>query len=301
MDFNSAIRAFLEYCEIEKDFSKHSLESYRLAMSNLYDYFCEEFEEIPDINKISTNDLRPFLGWLHDRGLKKNSLRMKVSAVKSFFKFCHKRDYISKNPATMLHTTKKDKKLPSFLVEKEVDNMFAQFDSSDPIGARNLALCELIYSAGLRINEALQINAGSINLKSRVIKVLGKGSKERIVPFGSKAQEALENYLQLRHALLKDISENALFLTKHGKRLSHSSAYKMVNSAMKGITESKQKSPHVLRHSFATHLLDNGADIKAVSDLLGHASLSTTQVYTHVSIERLKEAYQKAHPKAETE
>ncbi len=299
MDFTTAIRLFLEYCEVEKDFSKHSLESYRLAMANLYDYFSEEYDNIPELSAISTNDLRPFLGWLHDRGLKKNSLRMKVSACKSFFKFCHKRDYISKNPATMLHTPKKDKKLPSFLVEKEVDSMFSQFDAEDPIGARNLALCELIYSAGLRINEALQINAGSINLKSRVIKVLGKGSKERIVPFGSKAHEALENYLHHRPLLLKNMSENALFLNKHGNRLSHSSAYKMVNSAMKGITESKQKSPHVLRHSFATHMLDNGADIKAVSDLLGHASLSTTQVYTHVSIERLKEAYKKAHPKAE--
>ncbi len=301
MDFSSAIRAFLEYCEIEKDFSKHSIESYRLSMSNLYDYFYEEYDTLPELDTITTNDLRPFLGWLHDRGLKKNSLRMKISAVKSFFKFCHKRDYISSNPATMVHTPKKNKTLPSFLVEKEVETMFDQFDKDNPIGARNLALCELIYSAGLRISEALQINAGSISLSSKVIKVTGKGSKERIVPFGSKAHEALENYLLHRHSLLKDFSENALFLNKYGKRLSHSSAYKMVNTAMKGITESKQKSPHVLRHSFATHLLDNGADIKAVSDLLGHASLSTTQIYTHVSIERLKEAYHKAHPKAEIE
>jgi integrase/recombinase XerC len=291
----------LEYCEIEKDFSKHSLESYRLAMANLYDYFFEEYDSLPLLENIATNDLRPFLGWLHDRGLKKNSLRMKVSAVKSFFKFCHKRDFIPNNPAAMVNTPKKDKKLPSFLVENEVDNMFSNFDKDEPIGARNLALCELIYSSGLRINEALQLNAGNLNLSSRVIKVTGKGSKERIVPFGSKAHEALDNYLIHRPALLKDFKENALFLNTKGQRLSHSSAYKMVNAAMKGITESKQKSPHVLRHSFATHLLDNGADLKAVSDMLGHASLSTTQIYTHVSIERLKEAYQKAHPKAEVD
>ena len=184
-------------------------------------------------------------------------------------------------------------------MKDEIANLLAHLDKSDPVQARNAALIELIYSSGLRISEALQLNLGDINNDSGTVKVSGKGRKERIVPIGRKAAEAINVYLKLRSKLEKDFPEKALFITKRGKRLCPVGAYNAVKKAMEGFTQAGQKSPHVLRHSFATHLLDNGADIKSVSEMLGHASLSTTQVYTHVSVERLKNAYKMAHPKAE--
>ena len=165
------------------------------------------------------------------------------------------------------------------------------------IGARNIALIELIYSSGLRISEALSLKIKQLNFQTKQIKVIGKGNKARIIPVGDKALEALKNYLILRKNPGGKQLPN-LFITSTGKALDQSGAYRMINSAMKGITESPQKSPHTLRHTFATHLMDNGADINSVSEMLGHSSLSTTQIYTHISVERLKEQYKQSHPRA---
>lgn len=298
MTILDAKRLFTEYCESEKDFSPYTVANYDLSLNQFYDYLAGIFDKIPDLADIETDDIRPFLGWLHDKGLSKNSLRLKISAVKSFFSFCHRKDYIDSNPASNVRTPKRDKKLPSFLLKNEIGDLIEKFDKESPVGARNLALMELIYSSGLRIGEALSLNVSDINFTNKLIKVTGKGRKERIVPVGDKALFAVGQYFTLRRQLAKNSSEDALFLTSRGNRLDSSGAYRAMNRAMKGITEAPQKSPHVLRHSFATHLMDNGADITAVSEMLGHSSLSSTQVYTHVSIERLKKAYKKAHPKA---
>jgi tyrosine recombinase XerC len=298
MKLNIAIEKFLEYCKNEKMYSSHTLIGYSQSLNDFFNYFSEIFENEPDIELIETDDIKPFLGWLHDKGLNKNSLRLKISAVKSFFKYCLKKKLIDINPSNLVLTPKRDKKLPSFLLKNEVTNLIESYDKHDPFGARNSALTELLYSSGLRISEALQLNLYDIKFNDKSVKVLGKGNKERIVPVGDKAIESIKNYMTLRHLIAKTSSEKALFLDTKGNRLSPSSAYKIIHKNMKGFTESKQKSPHVLRHSFATHLMDNGADIRSVSEMLGHSSLSTTQVYTHVSIERLKESYKKAHPKA---
>ena len=297
-----AIEKFLKYCETERNYSGKTVESYRLALAQFYDFLVQEFNETPNVEEIETDDIRPFLGWMHDRGHSKNTLRLKISAVKSFFKYCSKKGITDKNPAAIVSTPKTDKKLPTFLTETEVEGLFDkfyEFDKNDPVGARNLALAELLYGSGLRISEALDLNVGSLQINSSVIRVTGKGRKQREVPLGKKAKEALSNYLHLRDKLLKYKTETALFLSMRGKRLNPATAYRIINKMMAGVTESPKKSPHVLRHSFATHLLDNGADIQSVSEMLGHSSLSTTQVYTHVSVERLKEVYKKAHPKAE--
>ena len=176
-----------------------------------------------------------------------------------------------------------------------------KFDRQTPEGSRGAALAELLYSSGMRISEALQLDITSIDRTTMTVRVIGKGSKTRLVPIGSPSLDAIETYMNHRHLYITNESESALFVSNSGKRLSSSQAWRIINSAMKGVTESKQKSPHVLRHSFATHMLDNGADIQSVSELLGHASVSTTQIYTHVSIERLKQAYKQAHPKANLE
>ena len=297
MKLSRSIKLFIDYLEQEKAYSKHTLSSYLKSLEQFYDYFKSEFDAEPNIEEIEAEDIRPFLGWLHDQGKGKNSLRLKISAIKSFFKFNYKKEYIKSNPAAAISTPKLEKKLPSFLRKNEVEELIEKFDPMKMIGSRNIALIELIYSSGLRISEALTLKVKQINFQSKQIKVLGKGNKARIIPVGEKALNALKNYLILR----KDLGINQLpnlFITSNGKALDQSGAYRMINSAMKGITESPQKSPHTLRHSFATHLMDNGADINSVSEMLGHSSLSTTQIYTHMSVERLKEQYKQAHPRA---
>lgn len=298
MEISSAIEKFLVYIKSEKSYSGHTLSTYSKALEQFFEYIKKEIDSEILLEELVLDDIRPFLGYLHDDGMKKNSLRLKVSVVKSFFKYCYKMKYIKFNPAALISAPKTDKKLPSFFLESEVTELIDTFGSDDVIQLRDKALIELLYSSGLRISEALNIDVSDLNFASASLKVLGKGNKERVVPIGSKAIEAIKNYLKYRDQLVNTQSGQALFLAKNGKRLYQSSIYRKINSKMKGISESPKKSPHVFRHSFATHLLDHGADIKSVSEMLGHARLSTTQIYTHVSIEKLKEAYKKAHPKA---
>lgn len=298
MKLAEAIKRFLEYCETEGNYSPYTIVSYGKALDQFYDYLAEYEGELNDISLIKANDIKPFFGWLHDKGMKKNSLKQKISAVKAFFKFCRKKSFIELNPANLIQTPKLDKLIPTFMLENEVSEMLDNFDSTNPIECRNHALAELLYSSGLRISEALNLNLIDFDTTSRSLKVLGKGKKERIVPMGEKAVEAIKIYLKLRPLLLKNKNEKALFLSKNGNRMYAVDAYRAIKKAMSGVTENSKKSPHVLRHTFATHLLDKGADLQAVSDMLGHSSLSTTQIYAHVSVERLKETYKKAHPKA---
>ena len=298
MNIEDGIKQFLIYCDSEKNYSRHTVIAYEHALGQFFDYLAEEFGATPELSDIKTNDIRPFIGYLMDDGNKKSSLRLKIAAVKSFFKFCQKKGLTDKNPASLIPTPKREKKLPSFLLESEVKALIENIDVEDFVNQRNKALTELLYSSGLRISEALQLDTSDINFSSKSVKVLGKGRKERIVPIGSKALQSIQNYIQQRSNFKTDINEKALFLSKRGTRMNAVNAWRVVNKLMREYTEAPQKSPHVLRHTFATHLLDNGADIQSVSEMLGHASLSTTQVYTHVSIERLKDAYKKAHPKA---
>ncbi|MBI5325768.1 MAG: tyrosine recombinase XerC [Ignavibacteriae bacterium] len=298
MILNDTIDKFIEYCKVERNYSVHTVQSYNLALNQFIIYLESEYSDIPELNEITTDDIRPFLGWLHDNGKDKSSLKQKISAVKSFFKFCQKKGFIERNPAALVITPKTPKRLPSFLLENEVAELCNQFSHDEPEDLRNLALIELIYSSGLRISEALQLNVNDINFSSKSVRVLGKGRKERVVPIGGKALDVLKKYIKKRIELSQNIDGNFLFISVHGKKLTPVAAYRIINRAMQGITEAKRKSPHVLRHSFATHMLDHGADIQSVSEMLGHESLSTTQIYTHVSVDRLKEAYKKAHPKA---
>jgi len=298
MIYKEAFNKFIKYLKNEREYSALTVSNYALALNQLFDYFIELFEEAPDIKKIKSGDLRPFLGWLHDKGLSKSSIRLKVSAVKSFFKFCLRQRFIDNNPAALISTPKPENKLPSFLSQAEIEQMINNFNPKVPFEVCIKALVELIYGSGLRISEALELDLGELDKKAKVLKIAGKGKKQRIVPLSQKSTEALSDYLKVRPALLGKERNNALFLTKKGKRLYPVAAYRAVKKAVGEVSETLKKSPHVLRHSFATHLLDNGADIRSVSEMLGHASLSTTQIYTHVSVERLKDAYKKAHPKA---
>lgn len=298
MQYYLAVRAFLEYCDVERGYSPRTVESYQLALDQFGAYLHAEGIGIENITQLSTSDIRPFLGWLHDRGLSTKSIRLKLAAVRSFFKFCLKREFVTLNPTVLIPSPKTEKKLPSFLQPSEIDALMNLFDRSTAEGARDAAMAELLYSSGLRVSELTALTVAHIDAQEPRLRILGKGRKERIVPVGAPAMESLRGYLALRPALAGPESGSALFLTSRGKPMSPASVYHIIHKALLLVSESSQKSPHVLRHTFATHLLDNGADINAVSEMLGHASLSTTQIYTHVSVDRLKKIYKQAHPKA---
>lgn len=297
--YEQAVQEFLSACELQKGYSPHTIETYRFALMEFLDYFKSEYGVNPDINAIEPADIRPFLGYLHDRGLSKKSLRVKIAAVKSFFKFAFRQSWIDRNPAAIVSTPKAEKKLPSFLQSGEIESLMDSFDPSSPGGARNIAIAELLYSSGLRVSELIQLPMHDLDMHAGTVRVMGKGKKERIVPIGGKAIEALEAYIAMRSYLTSlDTAkpDGKVFLSDRGKMMNPSVVYRIIRRAMNPVTESPQKSPHVLRHTFATHLLDNGADISSVSEMLGHSSLSATQVYTHVSVDRLKQAYQKLIP-----
>ena len=299
MKFYQALSAFLEYCEIEKNFSQNTVNTYRIALEQFYDFLKTDDLQNCDIEKITTNDIRPFLGWLDDKNDAKSTLKLKLSAVKSMFKFLKKKQFIAINPTANILSPKKEKLLPNYLNEQEISALMDSFDISSPTGLRDKALAELLYSSGLRISEALQLGLHSIDFASQSVKVLGKGNKERTVPVGRSALDAIQKYVDIRKELLPEgVQCNSLFINGRGTPLAANQAYRIINSAMTQVAESKHKGPHTLRHSFATHILDNGGDIRSVSTMLGHASLSSTQVYTHVSVKRLKDAYKLAHPKA---
>lgn len=297
MDFAAAVRSFLTALDVEKAASSHTTVAYATALEQFHEYLLETYGAVPPVGEIVEADIRPFLGWLDDKGLAKRSLRAKLAAIRSFFRYLLRSGIITRNPTLSLPSPKTDKKLPSFLQAPEAAALWSTFDLADIKHLRNRALCEILYGSGLRISEALQLNIGDIDMRSRTVRVMGKRSKERVVPVTQESIDILEQ-LVLRRSELNPLSdEPALFLGDRGRRLTGVSAWRIVRAALGPITESQRKSPHVLRHSFATHLLDNGADLSSVREMLGHSSLSTTQVYTHVSVERLKDAYRKAHPR----
>ncbi len=291
MNIINYIYNFHNYLKNQRNFSVRTVITYERALNDFLNYFEETYGVVPEIGEIQTEDIKPFLGWLHDRNLSKSSIKLKVSAIKSFFKYLRKHNIIDINPAKAVATPKKEKKLPSYLTKTETELLFSEaICQSSP---QVVCLIELLYGCGLRISEALNLKLNDIDYYNKQVKVLGKGNRERIVPIGSKAIEAIKNHLKMRRT-----SNNYLFSSKTGKKLNSAVAYRQIKQEITKVSGTKRKSPHTLRHTFATHLLDNGADLKAVSEMLGHRSLSTTQVYTHLSIERLKQAYKQAHPKA---
>ncbi len=294
MNLSEAKKIFLNYIINQRNYSQKTFQTYQYALDNLILFFDEEYQTNPNISEIELDDLRPFLGWLQDKGYDRNSIRLKSSAVRSFFKFLYVNEYISVNPSINLSTPKRKKTLPNFLTEKEVDLLLNQFDENINGQLLKKLLIQVIYSTGLRIGEALNIKISDIDLNQNTISVVGKGNKPRIVPFGNNARRFINLAISKFNLSKKDY----IFSDENGKQLSYNQAYSIINTAMKGITDTKQKSPHTLRHTFATHLINNGADIRSVGEMLGHSSLSSTQIYTHFSIEKLKEIYKGAHPKS---
>ncbi len=298
MQIKEGFQQFLEYLKVEKHFSNCTFRSYRSDLIQFID-FLETKCSVFDIENVNFGHIRIFIGSLMRGGFKKSSTERKLAAIKSFFSFLTKRSYIKNNPAKLVKSPRKEKKVPSFLSQSEAEGLMDLPSGDKPIYIRNKAILELLYGTGIRASELCQLDVGSINIPRGTVIVKGKGGKERILPLGEMVLLALETYMKARKKLNKDREEKALFLNKNGGRLSTRSLQRIVNSYIKQVANLTRSSPHTLRHTFATHLLERGADIRSVQELLGHSSLSTTQIYTHITVNRLKKVYMKAHPRAQ--
>ena len=296
------IRKFLEYLERERNYSQNTIASYENDLLQFNNFLSRHFEiKEFDFSKVDHITVRSFLGDIREEGNSARTIARKLAALRSFFKFLAKKKIISFNPVVNLTSPKLEKKLPSFLNEQAVSKMMDLPDVSTLEGIRDRALLELLYSTGMRLNELINLKLGDIDFHNGTVKVFGKGKKHRIIPVGSKAKESLKVYLKQRSSFVTENThgeQKILFLSSRGYRMYPKGVYRIVNKYIGMVSELEKKSPHVLRHTYATHLLNRGADLQAVKELLGHESLSTTQLYTHVTVDRLKRIYKQAHPKS---
>lgn len=295
------IDKFLRYLKQERGYSDYTVEAYQSDVRQFLNFYAEYSNTVPvEISEVNKIGIRHFLGMLSESGLEMSSISRKLASLKAFFKFLARQGYISGNPAAMVKSPKTKKHLPVVLSEEQVSKVMEIPDAISFVGLRNRLILELLYSTGIRLGELISLNIGDVNFNKMTICVFGKGSKERIVPFGKKVKTALDNYLKIRQTVLGSVTlESPLLVSTRDRRIARQTVQKAVGKLLEEVSEQEHLSPHVLRHSFASHLLDHGADLNAVKDLLGHNSLSTTQLYTHIQIGKIKEVYKQAHPHAE--
>lgn len=290
---NELLESFIKHLSDERNYSEHTVKAYRGDLENFRDFLLKEEKEIEDADIATIN---AYVSTLYGKN-SPSSVERKVSAIRSFFSYLVRKGLATQNPAKLVRTPKKEKHLPVFLSVDEVFNLVDVKDSEkNPLRVRDRAILELLYSSGLRVSELAGATLADLSIGEAIMRVRGKGNKERIVPVGSKALSALGEYLDIRETL-KPASDR-IFLNSRGGGITTRSLARIIKKygLVSGI--SKNVSPHVLRHSFATHLLAGGADLRAIQEMLGHASLSTTQRYTHLSVERIMEVYDKTHPNA---
>lgn len=301
------IPKYLNYLSIEKNASAHTIISYQNDLNAFLAFTARQNEideEAVALSSITRLTIRLWLGELSGQGMAKTSIARKVAALRSFFKYCFKRGHIDKNPAHLLVVPKKEQSLPKTATINDIERMMDAVDISTPKGLQERAILELFYGTGVRVSELTGLNLTDVDVRKNQIIVKGKGNKQRIVPLGGMAVSVLEKFTKQRAELYGKRTDsdarNALFLAAGGQRIYDRAVRYMVEKYLKQTSEVTQKSPHVLRHSFATHMLDNGADIRVIKEFLGHANLAATQVYTHTSVERLKKVYEQAHPRSKT-
>jgi integrase/recombinase XerC len=294
------IGQFLQYLSVERGASPHTLKGYREDLHALAEYLSDERGTSPPPGSVTTNELRGFLSALHDAGYAKTSISRRMASVRSFMKFGQREGWAKSNPAKALRNPRKSRKLPHFLTSDEVGKLLDAPKGNTPAAVRDRAILETLYSAGLRVSELVGITDGDLDFAAGIVRIRGKGKKERLAPIGSYAARALNRWLELRKLSPREKTgrEAPVFTNKFGTRLTTRSVARMLEKHLKENGLDQRTSPHTLRHSFATHLLDRGADIRSVQELLGHKSLVTTQIYTHVSTANLRAAYEKAHPRA---
>lgn len=291
------IQPFLDYLKFEKRYSQHTVISYQTDLVSFFDYIITQYGETP-LQQLSHIYIRSWLASLKDEGLAAKSINRKISSLKSFFKYQLKTGVIQQTPMAKIISPKNEKRLPNFVADKDIQTLFDHVEFPDTWqGKTERLLLLLFYNTGMRLSEVINLKDSQVNVANHSLKILGKGNKERIVPISPEILNEIRNYQKERNNLIADRAD-LLLLTEKGKGLSPRSVYSSVKKYLSLVTTIEKRSPHVLRHTFATHLMNNGADLNAVKELLGHSSLAATQVYTHNTIEKLKNIYKKAHPKA---
>jgi integrase/recombinase XerC len=290
--------SFLDYLKFEKRYSPHTLSAYESDLEQFAAYLADQYE-FNDLSKVEAIHIRSWMVHLIDNQITPRSINRKLSTLKSYFKFLLRRQLIESNPMAKIQSPKSGKRLPVFVSKPNLDRLFDDFKYPEGFtGIRDRMVLETFYTLGIRVSELVGLKITDFDWAARNVKIFGKGSKERLVPFGSRFEQSVKDYIIKRKDFFPDETGIQLFLNDKGKPVNSSFIYRVVNQYLSMVTTIEKKSPHVLRHSFATHLSDSGADLNAIKELLGHSSLAATQVYTHNSIEKLRRVYEQAHPKA---
>jgi integrase/recombinase XerC len=298
---HDAVQRFLDYLRAERNASELTLKSYGEDLAALAEYLADtRGGEPPGADEVTVLDLRGYVGALHEAGYAPSTISRRLASLRSFFKFGQREGWVETNPAKPLRNPRPGRKLPHFLSPEEIGRLLASPPSDTAPGLRDRAILETMYSAGLRIGELVALSDGDTDLDAGVLRVQGKGRRERLAPIGTYAADALRGWLGVRklHVHESTGAGAPLFVNKFGRRITTRSVARMLEKYLKLAGLDARTTPHSLRHSFATHLLDRGADIRSVQELLGHKSLVTTQIYTHVSAANLRQIYEKAHPRA---
>ncbi|NVK52700.1 MAG: tyrosine-type recombinase/integrase [Flavobacteriaceae bacterium] len=291
------IAAFLDYLLLEKKYSKHTITAYKKDLELFKEFCYQEFEEI-NLSEVNYSQIRSWIVALVNQGISNNSINRKISSLKSFYKFLLKTGQIQINPLVKHMSLKVAKKVQVPFTEEEINQVIANLETEkDFVSVRNKLVVELFYSTGIRRAELIRLKTTDVDFSSKVIKVLGKRNKERIIPLIPSVIESLQVYLQLKKE--QQLNSLYLFVTDKGNKMYETLVYRIINNYFSSASTKVKKSPHILRHSFATHLLNEGADLNSVKELLGHSSLASTQVYTHNSLETIKKVYNQAHPRSQ--
>ena len=298
----SYLKRFVLHLSLERNLSDHTVSAYENDLKQFLRFLRRELRcRSPRVRQIDRLSVRHYMKHLSTSGLKGSTLRRKLAAIRCFVKYLADRESIKVSPVLSIKMPRMEKRLPTYIDKAEMRRLFDEFTREDCAGLRDLAILETFYSTGVRLGELHAVNVSDADLFSGTLKVKGKGRKERIVPLGTMATKAIKRYLLERANHLKAkgrVQEPALLVNKFGRRLTRRGIQRVVRRCLERVCSETKMSPHVLRHTFATHMLDEGADLRAVQELLGHASLSSTQIYTHVTTERLREVYDQSHPRA---
>lgn len=294
------VEGFLDYLRVEKSASALTLVSYRTDLGQLFSFLAGRYSVSCDeitTDLINHKSVREYLAQMQEQGMSRSTMARKLAALRSFVRYLCRENILPNNPIAAVSTPKQDKRLPKFLYPLEIQILMDAPDTRKPLGLRDKAILETLYAAGLRVSELVGLNLNDVFFDEELIKVYGKGGKERIVPLGKQALLSLQKYIQEGRPLFEKGHQEALFLNKFGRRLSDRSIRNILNKYVEEAALNQKISPHTLRHSFATHLLNNGADLRSVQELLGHVKLSTTQIYTHLTTENIQQIYHNTHPR----
>jgi integrase/recombinase XerC len=297
----TATARFLTYLEVERNASQLTVKSYREDLTALADYLTEARGGVcPAPGEITVLELRGYVAALHEAGYAQTTIARRLASLRSFFRFGQREGWVKANPAKPLRNPRKPRRLPHFLSTEDIGRLLASPPNSNPMGLRDRAILETMYSAGLRVSEVVGLDESDLDFEAGIVRVRGKGRKERLAPVGSYAIQAVRRWFKVRRVSVREPQgpQAPVFLNKFGRRLTTRSVARMLEKHLRRAGLDLRTTPHSLRHSFATHLLDRGADIRSVQELLGHKSLITTQIYTHVSTAGLREVYERAHPRA---